>query len=95
LLRSAIMVALLEREATGQGRWVHTSPAGSQVAMLDFQATRWLMKHEVPKQAGNDHPTTIPTGRVQDLRRRHQHRRRLARQDLGAPLLRRHRRRGR
>src|ERR1700676_5435509 len=30
--------------------------------MLDFQASRWLMEEEVPKQAGNDHPTSIPTG---------------------------------
>jgi crotonobetainyl-CoA:carnitine CoA-transferase CaiB-like acyl-CoA transferase len=30
--------------------------------MLDFQAARWLMDREVPQQAGNDHPTTIPTG---------------------------------
>ena len=30
--------------------------------MLDFQAARWLMDGDVPKQAGNDHPTSIPTG---------------------------------
>jgi formyl-CoA transferase len=30
--------------------------------MLDFQAARWLIAHEVPPQAGNDHPTAIPTG---------------------------------
>ncbi len=30
--------------------------------MLDFQAARWLMAGEVAKQAGNDHPTGIPTG---------------------------------
>ncbi len=30
--------------------------------MLDFQAARWLMDKEVAKQAGNDHPTSIPTG---------------------------------
>jgi formyl-CoA transferase len=30
--------------------------------MLDFQAARWLIKHEVPGQAGNNHPTSIPTG---------------------------------
>ena len=30
--------------------------------MLDFQAARWLQAHEVAKQAGNNHPTTIPTG---------------------------------
>ncbi|WP_156910162.1 CaiB/BaiF CoA transferase family protein [Rubritepida flocculans] len=57
-----ILVALLEREATGRGRWVHTSLLEAMVAMMDFQATRWLMKGEVPQQAGNDHPTTIPTG---------------------------------
>jgi len=57
-----IMVALLEREVTGKGRWVHVSLLEAMIAMMDFQATRWTMKHEVPKQAGNDHPTTIPTG---------------------------------
>jgi crotonobetainyl-CoA:carnitine CoA-transferase CaiB-like acyl-CoA transferase len=57
-----IMVALLEREQTGRGRWVHTSLLEAMVAMMDFQATRWTMKHEVPQQAGNDHPTTVPTG---------------------------------
>ena len=30
--------------------------------MLDFQAARWLQAHEVAKQAGNNHPTSIPTG---------------------------------
>ncbi|MDO9708969.1 CaiB/BaiF CoA transferase family protein [Paracraurococcus lichenis] len=57
-----ILVALLERDQTGKGRWVHTSLLEAMVAMMDFQATRWTMKQEVPKQAGNDHPTTVPTG---------------------------------
>jgi crotonobetainyl-CoA:carnitine CoA-transferase CaiB-like acyl-CoA transferase len=57
-----ILVALLEREATGRGRWVHTSLLEAMVAMMDFQATRWTMAREVPGQAGNDHPTTVPTG---------------------------------
>ena len=57
-----ILVALLEREATGGGRWVHTSLLEAMVAMIDFQATRWTMAREVPGQAGNDHPTTVPTG---------------------------------
>jgi formyl-CoA transferase len=63
-----ILVALLEREASGEGQWVHTSLLQAQIAMLDFQATRWLMDHEVPPQAGNNHPTSIPTGvfRTQD-----------------------------
>ena len=57
-----VMVALLEREATGKGRWVHVSLLEAMVAMMDFQATRWTMDAEVPQQAGNDHPTTVPTG---------------------------------
>ena len=57
-----ILVALLEREATGKGRWVHTSLLEAMIAMMDFQATRWTMKGDIPGQAGNDHPTTTPTG---------------------------------
>jgi len=57
-----IMIALLEREISGEGQWVQASLLASQIAMMDFQAARWLMKHEVPGQAGNNHPTSIPTG---------------------------------
>ena len=45
-----------------QGQWVTTSLLQAQVFMLDFQASRWLNDHEVPGQAGNNHPTNIPTG---------------------------------
>lgn len=57
-----IMVALIEREKSGEGQWLSTSLLQAQIFMLDFQASRWLMKGEVPKQAGNNHPTSIPTG---------------------------------
>jgi len=57
-----ILIALLERETSGKGQWVHSSLLESQISMLDFQAERWLLKGEVPPQAGNDHPTSIPTG---------------------------------
>ncbi|MCP5150249.1 MAG: CoA transferase [Ectothiorhodospiraceae bacterium] len=57
-----ILVALLEREETGKGRWVHSSLLQAMIAMMDFQAARWLMASEVPPQAGNNHPTSIPTG---------------------------------
>ncbi|MBM3547597.1 MAG: CoA transferase [Alphaproteobacteria bacterium] len=57
-----ILVALLEREVSGEGQWVQTSLLQAQMFMLDFQASRWLMDGEVPKQAGNNHPTSIPTG---------------------------------
>jgi crotonobetainyl-CoA:carnitine CoA-transferase CaiB-like acyl-CoA transferase len=62
LAAQGILVALLERESSGEGQWVQTSLLQAQVFMLDFQATRWLVDHEVPKQAGNNHPTSIPTG---------------------------------
>lgn len=57
-----ILVALLEREVSGEGQWVQSSLLQAQISMLDFQAARWLVDHEVPPQAGNNHPTTIPTG---------------------------------
>ena len=61
-LSQAVLLALLQRETTGVGQWVHTSLLEAEIFMLDFQAARWLIAHEVPKQAGNDHPTAIPTG---------------------------------
>lgn len=57
-----ILTALLQREETGEGQLVHTSLLEAQIAMLDFQAARWLIGKEVPPQAGNNHPTSIPTG---------------------------------
>ena len=57
-----IMIALLEREDSGKGQWIDTSLLQAQLFMLDFQAARWLVDGDVPKQAGNNHPTSIPTG---------------------------------
>ena len=57
-----ILVALLEREASRKGQWLHTSLLQAQIFMLDFQSARWLVDGEVPQQAGNNHPTSIPTG---------------------------------
>ncbi|QDM23032.1 CoA transferase [Tardiphaga sp. vice154] len=57
-----VLTALLERDVSGQGQWVQTSLLQAQIFMLDFQAARWLMEQEVPQQAGNNHPTSIPTG---------------------------------
>ncbi len=57
-----ILVALLERESSGKGQWLHTSLLESMVYMMDFQTARWLADGEVATQAGNFHPTSIPTG---------------------------------
>jgi formyl-CoA transferase len=57
-----VTVALLEREASGKGQWLHTSLLEAQVYMMDFQTSRWTIDGEIPGQAGNYHPTSIPTG---------------------------------
>ncbi|MFM8637964.1 MAG: CaiB/BaiF CoA transferase family protein [Betaproteobacteria bacterium] len=57
-----ILVALLEREHSGRGQFVHTSLLESMVYMMDFQTARWTVDGEVAQQAGNFHPTSIPTG---------------------------------
>ena len=56
-----ILIALQERSRSGKGQWVQSSLLSSMIAMMDFQAARWLMEGEVPGQAGNDHPTSMPT----------------------------------
>jgi crotonobetainyl-CoA:carnitine CoA-transferase CaiB-like acyl-CoA transferase len=61
-LANGILTALLEREVSGHGQWVTTSLLQAQIFMLDFQAARWVIDGEVPGQAGNNHPTSIPTG---------------------------------
>jgi formyl-CoA transferase len=61
-LTIGILVALHERERTGEGRWVTTSLLEAMIAMLDFQAVRWTVDGEVPSQEGNHHPTQIPMG---------------------------------
>lgn len=57
-----ILTALLEREVSGRGQWVHASLLHAQIAMMDFQAARYLNDGDVPRQEGNDHPTSSPMG---------------------------------
>ena len=57
-----VLIALLERVHSGKGQWIQTSLLQAQLFMLDFQAARYLMDGDVAKQAGNNHPTSIPTG---------------------------------
>jgi crotonobetainyl-CoA:carnitine CoA-transferase CaiB-like acyl-CoA transferase len=65
LLANGIVLALLDRERTGEGQWVSTSLIEAQIYMLDFQAARYLIKGEVPGQEGNNHPTGTGTGMFQ------------------------------
>jgi formyl-CoA transferase len=57
-----VTVALLEREQSGKGQWLHTSLLEAMIYMMDFQTSRWTIEGEIPGQAGNYHPTSIPTG---------------------------------
>ena len=61
-LGQGILLALLERERTGKGQWVHTSLLESMLSKLDFQGARYTMLGDIPAQQGNDHPTAFPMG---------------------------------
>src|SRR5262245_53069710 len=61
-LGQGILLALLQRERTGVGQWVHTSLLEAMLNKLDFQAARYTMSGEVPRQEGNHHPTLAPMG---------------------------------
>ena len=61
-LGQGILLALLHRERTGEGQWVHTSLLEAMMSKLDFQGARYTMKGEVADQQGNDHPTQVPMG---------------------------------
>ncbi|MEX2489364.1 MAG: CaiB/BaiF CoA-transferase family protein, partial [Pseudomonadales bacterium] len=61
-LGQGILMALLHRERTGEGQWVHTSLLEAMLCKLDFQGARYTMKREIPEQEGNNHPTNSPMG---------------------------------
>ncbi len=67
LAAQGVLLALLEREVSGQGQWVHTSLTEAMIQMMDFQAARYLKDGEVPVQQGNNHPTNSPTGVFETL----------------------------
>jgi formyl-CoA transferase len=62
MLAHGILCALLERERSGRGQWVHTSLLQANIRLMEFQAARYLLAGEVPGQAGNYHPISEPTG---------------------------------
>lgn len=59
-LGQGILLALLHRERTGEGQWVHTSLIEGMLNKLDFQGARYTVAGEVPAQEGNAHPTQVP-----------------------------------
>jgi crotonobetainyl-CoA:carnitine CoA-transferase CaiB-like acyl-CoA transferase len=61
-LGQGILLALLHREHTGEGQWVHTSLLEGMLNKLDFQAARYTVAGDVAIQEGNAHPTQVPMG---------------------------------
>ena len=61
-LGQGILMALLHRERTGEGQWVHTSLLEAMMNKLDFQGARYTMSGEIADQQGNDHPYQVPMG---------------------------------
>lgn len=61
---TGILIALMERHQSGLGQWVQTSLLQAQIAMMDFQAARYLIEKEVPRSTGNEHPYSTPMGVV-------------------------------
>jgi crotonobetainyl-CoA:carnitine CoA-transferase CaiB-like acyl-CoA transferase len=61
-LGQGILLALLHRERTGEGQWVHTSLLEGMLSKLDFQGARYTMNKEVPGKQGNFHPVQVPMG---------------------------------
>ena len=61
-LGQGILLALLQRQQTGEGQWVHTSLLESMLCKLDFQAARYTMSGDIPQAQGNDHPYQVPMG---------------------------------
>src|ERR1700704_4977472 len=61
-LAQGVLIALLDREVSGEGRWVQPSLLEAGITLMDFQATRWTMDKKIPPQEGNNHPTNTPMG---------------------------------
>ena len=62
LCATGMLIALHERERSGEGQWVQSSLLEAQIFMLDFQAARWTVARDVAGQEGNHHPTLTPMG---------------------------------
>lgn len=57
-----ILLALIEREKSGQGQRVETSILEGLIAVLGFQAAKYFATGERPEPQGNDHAMMSPYG---------------------------------
>lgn len=57
---NAILAALFARERTGQGQHIDMALLDTQVALLSYAASNYLISGEVPQRYGNGHPNIVP-----------------------------------
>lgn len=57
---SAILAALFARERTGEGQRIDMALLDSQVALLSYVASNYLISGERPRRYGNGHPNIVP-----------------------------------
>jgi crotonobetainyl-CoA:carnitine CoA-transferase CaiB-like acyl-CoA transferase len=57
---SAILAALVARQRTGEGQRIDISLLDSQVALMSYVASNYLVSGEPPRRYGNGHPNIVP-----------------------------------
>lgn len=57
---SAILAALFARERTGEGQRIDISLLDTQVALLSYVASNYLISGQLPRRYGNGHPNLVP-----------------------------------
>lgn len=63
-LKEGLLVALLQRERTGQGSFVQVSLVQAAVSALANQGANWLVAGHNPQRMGSEHPSIVPYGSV-------------------------------
>jgi crotonobetainyl-CoA:carnitine CoA-transferase CaiB-like acyl-CoA transferase len=63
-LKEALLLAMLEKAATGKGKLVEISLIQSAIASLANQASNWLVANKLPEKQGSKHPNIAPYGEV-------------------------------
>ncbi len=63
-LKEGVLVALLDRISSGQGRIVSVSLYDAAISSLANQASNYLMSHQIPQRIGSLHPNIAPYGEI-------------------------------
>lgn len=63
-LKQGILLALLQRERTGEGSYVEVSLFDSAISALVNQASNWLNAGHIPQRMGSQHPNIVPYGTI-------------------------------